>query len=316
MLGRIGNAAIAIGLIVALAAASAQERIEPALESQPVPQPRQDARTEQSQDHAVQEEAEADRIAAMLNHMIEAATSDLIAEENAQQRERQEQREIADLQAQQDMALWAERMFWASIATVALTAVGLVLILRTLHYVARATRAVIKAAEDAERGVRATARAVEITEDTAKRQLRAYVGTSRVYFGDFNPARPISVIVEIQNFGQTPAYDYQPTLWLEVRPHPEVGAAFSTNEVALTDGTESLMPGNKSIVICKFDHPRIAELITAIERDLCALYLLGTIRYRDIFGNDRYTNARKLTHGDRIRTNSPFINPTEGNESN
>jgi hypothetical protein len=97
-------------------------------------------------------------------------------------------------------------------------------------------------------------------------------------------------------------------LWLELRRYPEAGP-FNTDTVTVSHGTESLMPGNKSIVICKLDRPRMAETITAIENDLVALYLLGTIRYRDIFGNDGYTNARKLAHGGRSRTNSPTSYP-------
>jgi hypothetical protein len=308
MLGRVGSATIALGLTIAVSGALAQDRIEPSLESQPIPETRQNPGRQESQGHATQEEAEANRIASMLDDMIEAATRDLISEENAQHRARQEQREIEDLQAQQDMALWAKAMFWAAFASVILTFVGICLIAWTLYYTRRAADAAVAAVDKAKS-------TLEVTRDIGSRQLRAYVGTSRVYFRDFTPDRPISVVVEIQNFGQTPAYNYHTNLWLEVRPHPEAGT-FHTKEIALTIGGETLMPGNRSIVICKFPHPKMDEIITAIQNAQMALYLLGTIRYRDAFGHDRYTNSRKRASGDRIKTNSPFINPDEGNESN
>jgi len=65
---------------------------------------------------------------------IEAAIRESIPEVDQDERKRQEDREIADLRAQQKMALWAERMFWAVVASNFLTCVGLYLLWRTLRY--------------------------------------------------------------------------------------------------------------------------------------------------------------------------------------
>jgi hypothetical protein len=86
---------------------------EPALENQRVAEPRQDAGAEHGQDEPAQEKPEPSQIELALK-AIETAIRDLIAEEDAIERKRQQQREVADLQAQQEMALWAERMTWAT----------------------------------------------------------------------------------------------------------------------------------------------------------------------------------------------------------
>ena len=127
MPSRIRGAAIALGLIVALPSALAQERIEPALESQPEPEAGQDTRAGQGQQSTSQQEADAEQLIPALN-AIETAIRDQITGEDAQQRERQEHREISDLDAQQDMAFWAKAMFWAVFASVVLTFAGLCLI--------------------------------------------------------------------------------------------------------------------------------------------------------------------------------------------
>jgi hypothetical protein len=95
------------------------------------------------------------------------------------------------------------------------------------------------------RATEAALKAVEITEETARRELRAYVGTSRVYFRDFRRDRPISVVVEIQNFGQTPAYNYRTNLWLEVSPYPEAGP-FNTDKVTVSDSTKVSCPATRA----------------------------------------------------------------------
>jgi hypothetical protein len=165
MLGRIGSATIALGLTVALPGALAQEGIEPALESQPVAEPRQEPGTEQGEDHAAQEQTEAGQIEPALK-AIETAIRDLIAEEDTIERERQQQREMADLEAQQEMALWAERMTWATWASVGLTFVGLILIGRTMLY----TRDAALYTGDAALHTKTGADAAVATADEARKQ--------------------------------------------------------------------------------------------------------------------------------------------------
>jgi L-fucose isomerase-like protein len=82
---------------------------------------------------------------------------------------------------------------------------------------------------------------------------------------------------------------------------------------------ETLMPGGESVVICE-THPdvtaRAASTINEILSSKSTLYADGQIRYKDVFGHDRFTNIRKIASGERITTDSPFTNAADGNDSN
>jgi hypothetical protein len=134
MPSRIRDAAIALGLIVASLGALAQEGIEPALESQPVSSPEQEERANarQQDDPGPEQDRAADLLPGIQG--IEAAIRDLIAKQDDAERQRQEDREIADLQAQNDMAFWAMLMFFATVVATFVTAAGVLLIYHTLKY--------------------------------------------------------------------------------------------------------------------------------------------------------------------------------------
>lgn len=158
--------------------------------------------------------------------------------------------------------------------------------------------------------------AVALAGMTAERQLRAYVGISRIHLRHFSHVAPISVGIEIKNFGATPAHDYQTALWLEVQQYPVPWpGAFVRTDSASTNSASSLMPGNKSVVICGLPNIIPAEFVAGIRAETLALYLCGTIRYRDVFEKEQRTDVRKLARGPRMETESPFIDAPEGNHS-
>lgn len=144
---------------------------------------------------------------------IEAAIRDLIAEDDKVAREAAQDREKRDLQAQEEMALWAERMFYATFATVVLTFIALFGIIRTLHHTRRAadytegmlseakatTKAAIDAANQAERQA-------EFAEKTF-RNIEVPRLYPRLKATDlYNRAKQRSALrYEIVNLGRTPA---------------------------------------------------------------------------------------------------------------
>jgi hypothetical protein len=215
MLGRIGSAAIAFGLIAALAGVLAQERIEPALESQPVPEPRQETGAEQGQASADQQEADADRIVPALD-AIATTIRDLITEEDAQQRERQEYREVADLHAQQDMAMWAKRMFLAAVASVGLTFIGVILLWGTLKHTRTAALAAVDTVNEARKTTAEATRAANAAFDANEISRKSFIEQQRAWL-DLIEIRPLSAltwhngvgIIELQfnitNVGHSPA---------------------------------------------------------------------------------------------------------------
>jgi hypothetical protein len=167
---------------------------------------------------------------------------------------------------------------------------------------------------------RNTRRQLRLTERTAESQLRAYVGANSLYFDPLSAERPVRVVIEIKNFGQTPARDFRAILLAVAREHPPIGpmAGAESRPESRGDG-ESLMPGGTSIVICEcwvgFDLAAKTNTIQAVRNGTMAIYVCGTIFYRDVFGHPRHTNLRRIARGTRIDTRSPFITPDEGNES-
>lgn len=102
-----------------------------------------------------------------------------------------------DLTAQQSMAYSTKELVRLADNQNIITIAESTLLAITIFFTAWAALA-------ASRAARAADAAVEITEDTARHQLRAYVYVEAAHVIDFN--RPFEVRVKIKNFGQTPAY--------------------------------------------------------------------------------------------------------------
>ena len=170
----------------------------------------------------------------------------------------------------------------------------------TIHY----TRATANAA----------VAAIELAESTAERQLRAYVGPTRVYFRSFGPGVPASVVVEIKNFGQTPARNYEAALWIEMHPAPLPERPIS-KKPDFAGRDETLMPDGASVVVCETSAAVPAAIFAAIRTETYALCLVGEITYKDVFGKSRHTEVCKVAIGKRTATDAPFINAVEGNEA-
>jgi hypothetical protein len=266
MFGRIRGTAIALGLIVALPAALAQERIEPALESQPMPSPgQQESDRASQQDTAPAQVRPSDLLPGIQG--IEAAIRDLIAEDDEIARQRQENREVRDLEAQEDMALWAMWMFFATLATVIVTVIGVCLIFRTLKYTKEAAIYAKIAAEAAKETVAearnsntVTTRAVTAAVDanTINRNAmiignRAWVVPDGLTF--LAPLRwqgrsaNTSIRCDFLNTGRTAAYFANLTLRFAVGGYKDVEPLYqqmatSAKEHIRTDG-EIIIPDRK-----------------------------------------------------------------------
>ncbi len=89
-----------------------------------------------------------------------------------------------DLQAQQDMALWAAMMF-------VVTGLGVIYVAMTLRATQEATVAAIKT--------------TETTRDIGEAQVRAYVATTSAEYANDQFAC-IAIKLKIKNFGQSPAH--------------------------------------------------------------------------------------------------------------
>lgn len=138
---------------------------------------------------------------------IESAIRDLIANEDKVVREAAQDREKRDLQAQEEMAFWAEGMFYATFATVILTFIALFAIFRTLHHTRRAADYTEGMLVEAKTTTKAAEASILETRRIGEAQVRAYVIPKQCCVkiqadGDMIRGQ---IIATLANSGQTPA---------------------------------------------------------------------------------------------------------------
>jgi hypothetical protein len=159
----------------------------------------------------------------------------------------------------------------------------------------------------------ATQQALRHAEETAERQLRAYVHISRAGI-KFDPPESPEWHLEIKNFGQTPAYEVSQWthIWITDRPLKEPlpipAADFKTAKSILAPGNHEIMQWTKEPPIPTASLPLIGTPVGTI-------YIYGEIKYVDAFKKQRFTKYR-LFFGDSIRAGTCMLMPdSEGNEA-
>lgn len=108
------------------------------------------------------------------------------------------EREQRDLNAQEEMAIWAKRMFWAAVATVVVSGIGVVLIFITFQQTRRAADSADRMAEEAAKATQAALRSATVAE-------KALVGVERPFLV-IEPGRaaPGAQYYSFVNHGRTP----------------------------------------------------------------------------------------------------------------
>lgn len=151
-----------------------------------------------------------------------------------------------------------------------------------------------KAAEDA---VKSSNDARALAEDTARRQLRAYICVNTAALELFSSNMP-SAIVNFKNCGQTPAYDVRVWIhtWIahypltEILPTPPEDFQMSSNTIG-PGGTTQMVPPKK---------PPLNQFLTSMLGSATATYFVyGQVTYKDVFGQEWYTNYRLMYGGPR-----------------
>jgi hypothetical protein len=196
-------------------------------------------------------------------------------------------RDTADLCAQWRGALAAERaakaardaVTWTIVSTV-LSAIALLGLLFTLRQTERALG-------EAQRGNL-------ISEDTAKRQLRAYVLGDEFALSSFGPGQYMKASFNLRNFGQTPASDVKCVTSMRSFAGDPVGWKFLFRVIprAGVFSSSILGPGQA--------HPHINQANAELTIDqwnfftngTLTLMFAGVISYRDIFGKRHLTTFR------------------------
>jgi hypothetical protein len=151
------------------------------------------------------------------------------------------------------------------------------------------------AAKAAERAAKATEDAVELSRQTAERQLRAYVqivGKDFLVQGDAGNERFVNQL-SVVNTGQTPAYQLKIDSVVKVLPRP-IPENFKFDFIPEGLNRSMMMVGSGRSV----GHDSLAdtilsdaEMINIMRLDSgVRLYSFGTVRYEDCFGKPRFNN--------------------------
>jgi hypothetical protein len=206
---------------------------------------------------------------------------------------RKEQREQADLRAQQDMALYALLMFIASAATVIITAVGVWLVKRTLD-------ATLKAVEDTSEATEAMREANQIAEIATRPWLTLEMehgfssghtdGEKILFFAN----------LQIANIGGTPAQNVS----VETADVPDVIRNEFGDLFAISENLSDQFSDLEHMVV----FPSSTETFQAIFSTPFTETGAGTVAFPDILIVVNY----RLGNGSAAQTSARFIS-THGN---
>jgi hypothetical protein len=158
-------------------------------------------------------------------------------------------------------------------------------------------------------------------EETAQRQLRAYVfvETASITHVDDNEGVP-EAIVTIKNFGQTPAYRLVNLTSLALCRYPappHIASAMEQDMLAGITASTDMGPGH-------FQHAPVSNGIgrsftedemQGLASGKYVIYVYGRVRYVDAFGNKQLTKYRFMSGGPAGVRGGQLAGCEEGNEA-
>lgn len=210
---------------------------------------------------------------------------------------------------------WFDRLYWGFGALLALTSIlQIILLFKTIGIYRQQRDQMIQAGQQTEQ-------VIAQMKDTAIRDLRAYVGVSKIKLDISDPGQPVG-LVEIQNFGRSPAYKVRH--WTGISPQPYPLIATLPPSPATEFSVAVLHPNvpNLGVVALKKRLPNSV----AVGTQQWTIYVYGEVIYEDAFGNQRHTHFRFFFGGpEPVQTYQETSNGawygvmkpySEGNESN
>jgi hypothetical protein len=137
-----------------------------------------------------------------------------------------------------------------------------------------------------------TERIISQMKDTAQRQLRAYMGVSKIFLNLAIPTIPQGS-VEVKNFGQTPAYKVRQWIGITMGRYPLTSPLQKSPHIQASVAVVSPGVSHASVVSLKKAVPEnvvIGTLETTV-------YVYGEVIYEDAFGEERHTEYRFIYGG-------------------
>lgn len=200
----------------------------------------------------------------------------------------QDQRAERDLAAQEAMAKWAKWMFWAALGSVVLTAIGVGLIWRTLVHTKLAAIAAADAVSEAKSATEAANQTLAVTENTAMRQLRAYISIEPdTVYNWIHRDQVLGVRFITRNHGQTPGGQiyFEYSMALRDAP-PKIRAPELPHRY---DQKTALFPG-ATVPVRLYYRGRLSDdEIADIEAGHTRFHTWGVMHYTDAFKKRRRT---------------------------
>lgn len=170
--------------------------------------------------------------------------------------------DLLDLAAQQEMALWAKWMFWATVASVAISFLAVIGVYFSLSQ---------------------TRRAIKDTREIGEVQTQAYVHASKAQYGDFN-----NLIIFCKNGGMTPATHFAVNGSAMVVKRGSVTSSikFSNHQPKIWS---ALGAQDELSVAVDVDTATIRAFRNGVRENDDVLLVCGEIAYCTIFNHDHVT---------------------------
>lgn len=284
-------ALIALGVVIVAFQAHSQEEIEGiVLGGEQIVQERQSEHSPTDYEAAFPQHESVKSLVPAIQG-VEAAIRDLISTLTPDVT--QIQREEKDVEAQTQMAFWAKAMFWAAFFSVVLTALGIILIWRTLIYTREAAKSAAAAVDQANAATVAAKDGVSVTQRIGEAQVRAYFGIE-VLSGDVVEGRPLVFTIKITNHGQSPAMNVSFAATAFIR---SADWKWGSEQLPAPEGSRPMMmlpSGGSFTTPVDMIPPVILDgtHIAALRSGQALAFASGVCFYQDVFGQEWETSFR------------------------
>jgi hypothetical protein len=192
-----------------------------------------------------------------------------------------------------------------------LTLIYVVVSTFTLRTIIRQSRIAETAAKSALRNARTASKTLDLTRDTAKRQLRAYVLPTKAYRIQRQDAT--WVVVEIKNSGSTPAYNYRGFVATDICERGQ-----QRENIELPTGVETsqaIIPPSATLELGGPMTDLTPQQVLDISAGRKTIYVHGDITYTDAFDETRFAKFRFECTGELLSLGR-FMACPQGNEAN
>jgi hypothetical protein len=159
---------------------------------------------------------------------------------------------------------------------------------------------------------RVTNKTLRHSEQTAERQLRAYISVVKARFSDVEIGKRPKAKVTIRNSGQTPAFDLTANMLFANGPRDAPESQFSVIHAKIKEQSRmSIGPNQKFKLNLTKDDAISPDEMAAINTGLSAIYVIGNINYIDAFKNPRPATFRLMCTRDSIARGDGLLDVCE-----